>query len=112
MKTFCGAFPILSGKTEAGREFAKTVMGPKRSGYLQALKEQGISKISWFLQNTPQGDMLIVHFEADDVEKVFEVLANSKDSFHVWFKEQVKSVIGLDLEQPSDEPPPEEIVHV
>jgi hypothetical protein len=112
MKTFCGAFPILPGKTEGGREFAKTLMGPKRSEYSQALKKQGISKESWFLQKTPQGDMVIVHFEADDVEKAFEVLAKSKDPFHVWFKEQVKSMTGVDLEHPSGEPPPEEIVHM
>ena len=115
MKTLCGAFPILPGKTEAGREFAKTVMGQKRSEFSQALKKHGISKESWFLQKTPQGDMLIVHFEADDVEKAFEVLAKSKDPFHVWFKEQVKSITGIDMEQPMEgpaPPPPEEIVHM
>jgi hypothetical protein len=112
MKTFCGAFPILTGKTEAGREFAKTVMGPKRNEFSQALKKEGISKESWFLQQTPHGDMIIVYFEADDVEKAFEVLANSKDPFFVWFKEQVKSVTGLDLEGPSGGKPPEEIVHM
>jgi len=56
--------------------------------------------------------MMIVHFEAEDLEKVFETIATSKDPFMVWFKEQVKSVTGVDLEQPSDEPPSEEIVHM
>ena len=112
MKTFCGAFPLLPGKTEAGREFAKACMGPRRAEFAEALKRQGITKESWFLQKTPKGDMVIVHFEAEDVEKAFETEAKSKDPFMVWFKQQVKSVTGVDLEQPSDEPPPEEIVHV
>ena len=112
MRTFCGAFPLLPGKTEAAREFAKTCMGPKRTEYAEALKRQGVTKESWFLQKTPQGDMVIVHFEADDVEKGFEVQAKSKAPFDVWFKQQVKSVTGVDLEQPSDEPPPEEIFHM
>lgn len=56
--------------------------------------------------------MVIVHFEAEDLEKTFETEATSKDPFMVWFKQQVKSVTGVDLEQPSDEPPPEEIVHM
>ena len=56
--------------------------------------------------------MVIVHFEAEDVEKTFESIAKSKDPFMVWFKQQVKSVTGVDLEQPSDQPPPEEIVHM
>ena len=55
---------------------------------------------------------MIVHFEAEDVEKTFEAIATSKTPFMVWFKQQVKSVTGVDLEQPSTEPPPEEIVHM
>jgi hypothetical protein len=56
--------------------------------------------------------MVIVHFEAEDVEEAFETEAKSKDPFMVWFKQQVKSVTGFDLEQPMTETPPEEIVHM
>lgn len=115
MKTFCGVFPLLPGKTEAGREFAKACMEPRRAEFAEALKRQGITEESWFLQKTPHGDMVIVHFESEDVEKVFArdgYLATSKTPFAIWFKQQVKSITGVDLEQPSDEPPPEEIVHM
>jgi len=112
MKTFCGAFPLLPGKTETGKEFAKACMGPRRAEFAEALKKRAVMKESWFLQKTPQGDMLIVHFEAENLEKTFETIATSKDPFMVWFKQQIKSVTGVDLEQPSDEPPPEEIVHM
>lgn len=112
MTAFCGAFPILPGKTEAGREFAKTCVGPKRAEFAEALKRRGTTKESWFLQKTPQGDLIIVYFEANDVEKTFEVLAKSKAPFDVWFKQQVKSVTGLDMEQPPSEARPEEIVHM
>ena len=87
-------------------------MSSKRTEYAEALKSQGVTKESWFLQKTPHGDMVIVHFEADDVEKAFEAQAKSKAPFDVWFKQQVKLFTGVDLEQPSDEPPPEEIVHM
>lgn len=112
MKPFGAAFPVLPGKTEAGKEFAKACMGPKRTDFAEALKRRGTTKESWFLQKTPQGDMVIVYFEAEDLEKSFEVLAKSKAPFDVWFKQQVKSFTGVDLEEPSDEPPPEEIVHM
>ena len=46
-------------------------MGPRRAEFAEALKRQGVTKESWFLQKTPQGDMVIVHFEADDVEKAY-----------------------------------------
>lgn len=112
MTAFCGAFPILPGKSEAGKEFAKACMGPRRAEFAEALKTHGVTKESWFLQKTPQGDLIIVYFEANDVQKTFELLAKSKAPFDVWFKQQVKSVTGLDMEQPSDQPPPEEIVHM
>jgi len=112
MQRFCGAFPVLPGKSDAGREFAKTCMGSKRAEFSEALKRQGTSNESWFLQSTPQGDMVLVYFETEDVQKTFEILAKSKGPFEVWFKQQVKSVTGVDLEQPSNEPPPEEIVHM
>jgi len=112
MKTFCAAFPLLPGKTEAGKEFAKACMGPRRAEFAEALKTHGVTKESWFLQKTPKGDMVIVHFEAEDIEKTFEIMAMEKTTFMVWFKQQVKSVTGFDLEQPGDEPPPEEIVHM
>lgn len=112
MKTFCAAFPILPGRTEAVREMAKAVMGPRRSEYSEALRREGVVHESWFLQKTPQGDVIITYFEADDVQKAFEIQAKSKEPFDVWFKQQVKSVTGFDLEQPSSEPPPEEICHI
>ena len=112
MQTFCAAFPLLPGKTEAGKDFAKACMGPRRAEFAEALKTRGVTKESWFLQKTPQSDMLIVHFEAENVQKSFKVLADSKTPFAVWFKQQVKSVTGFDLEQPMTEPPPEEIVRM
>jgi len=112
MQTFCAAFPVLPGKTEEGREFAKTCMGPRRAEYAESLKAGGITQESWFLQKTPQGDLVIVYFEAENVEKSFETLAKSKTPFGAWFKQQVKSVTGFDLEQPMTGPPPEEIVHM
>jgi len=112
MQTFCAAFPLLPGKTETGKEFAKACMGPRRAEFAEALKTHGVTRESWFLQRTPKGDMIIVHFEAEDIKKTFEIMAMEKTAFMVWFKQQVKSVTGVDLEQPSDEPPPEEIVHM
>jgi len=112
MQTFCGAFPILPGRTEAGRQFAKAVMGPRRKEYEESLHRQGVSRESWFLQSTPLGDLMIVYFEAADLAKALEAVGKSKDPFGVWFREQVKSVTGVDLAQPQEGPPPEEIVHV
>jgi hypothetical protein len=110
MKIFGAAFPILPGKTEAGKEFAKAVMGPRRKEFEEILKKEGITKETWFLQKTPHGDFVVVYFEAADVEKSFEILAKSQDPFARWFREQAKAVSGVDLEQRAE--PPEQIVSV
>jgi hypothetical protein len=56
----------------------------------------------WVLQESPDGSMVIVHFESDDVERAFASFAQSDDGFDVWFKGRVKEVTGVDL----NEPPP------
>jgi len=48
--------------------------GTKTCRICRITEKQGITKESWFLQKTSKGDMVIVHFEADDLEKTFEAL--------------------------------------
>jgi len=107
MQPFCGAFPVLPGKSEAAKEFANSVATTRRKEYEDSLKRQGITREAWFLQKTPQGDMIVVYFEAADVKKAFEAQAKSQTPFDRWFKEQVKAVTGVDMEQ--ETPPPEMI---
>ena len=46
-------------------------------------------KESWFLQSTPQGDLLMVHFDSPDPAMVITSLAMSEEPFDVWFRTQV-----------------------
>jgi hypothetical protein len=105
MQAFCGAFPVLPGKTEATKEFAKTVIGPRYKEFDAALKRRRTTKEAWFLQKTPQGDMMMVYFEAADVEKTFQDFARSTEPFDRWFKDQVKALTGVDLNQPEGSAP-------
>ena len=43
MAVFCGAFPVLPGKVEAARAFAKEAMGPQRSGFDESQRRGGIA---------------------------------------------------------------------
>jgi len=107
MQPFCGAFPVLPGKSEAAKEFAKTVASARRREYDESLKNQGITREAWFLQTSPKGDLIVVYFEAADVKKALDLLAKSQTPFDRWFKEQARAVTGVDLEQVT--PPPEMI---
>ncbi len=111
MPVFCGAFPILPGKSQAAKDFAKTMMGPRFKDFDASQKRLKTTKETWFLQKTPMGDMMLVYFEmSSDVRKVFEDFARSQDPFDKWAKDQVKAITGVDLNQPPQEPPPEQVL--
>lgn len=106
MASFLGAFPVLEGKETEARKFAEEVRGRMEEfGASQA--RSGITKEEWALQETPTGSIILVHFECPDIEKAFADLAQSTDDFDVWFKNRVKEINGLDLDEEPDGPPAE-----
>ena len=50
---------------------------------------------------------MVVHFEANDIEKAFGVLAESSEDFDVWFRGRVQELTGVDLAAEPEGPPPE-----
>lgn len=90
--------PLLPGKTEAARAFATALNGPRRGELDQA--QTSVTNESWFLQETPHGDFLIVYYVSPDPAKVHEALAVSEEPFDVWFREQVLDLTGIDISQP------------
>jgi hypothetical protein len=110
MAVFNGAFPILPGKDQAGREFAAACVGDRRKGFEAQHARSGLTRETWALQETPMGSFMLVWFEAPDVEKSFTDLATSDDEFTIWFRGQVKDLTGVDLGAPPEGPPPEILV--
>jgi hypothetical protein len=53
---------------------------------------------------------VLVWFEAPDIEKGFATLAESKEPFDVWFRQQVQEINGVDLAAPPTDAPPEVLV--
>ena len=103
MGVFNGAFPVLPGKVEAGRAFAKETIGARRAGYDEAQKRGGITRETWSLQETADGNaMVLVWFESPDPEKSFMELAQDDSDFAVWFRAQVKEITGVDLSEPDE----------
>jgi hypothetical protein len=100
------AVPILPGKTEAWKEFSKEAEA-RRSEHEKVWRRLGGTRhVSWLLQ-TPDGDMAVVYYEAEDIDRVFQEFAASNHPFLVWFRERVKDIHGIDLSQPLPYPPPE-----
>lgn len=96
------------GKTETFKRFREEVLGNRRSDYEASRRRLGMTKEAAWLQQTPQGDMAIVSFEAANPQQVFQGLATSQEPFDVWFRQYTMEVHGLDLTQPMPGPLPEQ----
>lgn len=103
------ALPILPGKTEDFRKFAAELSGPRAKEYEEFEQRQKDDRETWFLQRSAQGDMIIVYFENDDPLRALSEVSASKRPFEIWFKESVKQITGVDLNEPNEEPLPEQV---
>ena len=106
MATFIGAFPVLPGKDDDAHKFAQETMG-RSEEFSASQKRGGVTKEEWAFQQSPMGSLMLVHFEANDIEKAFGVLAESSEGFDVWFRGRVQELTGVDLSAEPEGPPPE-----
>lgn len=90
--------PILPGKKGDALAFAASLMGERNAELDHA--QTTVTKESWFLQETPMGDFLIVYYQAPDPDKVHAALAVSDEPFDVWFRAQVLDITGIDISTP------------
>ncbi len=93
------AAPILPGKTEAWKQFVRDMAKTRLSEYEVSRRHAGIKKEVAWLQETPQGEMVVVYIEAKDIPKALEHFGKSQEPFDIWFRNQVRDVHGLDLSQ-------------
>jgi len=101
------ALPVLPGKADAGRRFAQEVLGSRRAEFEESERRLGITRESWHLQTGPQGDMVLIYFEAADPARALEEFGKSQTPFDRWFKQQVQELSGVDIGQPAPGPPSE-----
>ncbi len=96
------AFPLLPGKTEAARQTAEEEK--RRLPEFEASRRYaGITKEVAFLQHTPSQDLVVVYWEAADIEHALHSLAASDLPYDQWFRERLAELHGTDFSQP---PPP------
>jgi hypothetical protein len=110
MAVFNAAFPVLPGKSEQARAFAREIAGPRRRDFDDSQARISATRETWAIQSTPDGELMLVWFETPDIEKAFATLAESSEPFDVWFRQQALEVSGVDLGSPAEEPPPEVVV--
>ena len=100
MDHICVVFPILSGKTQAAREFQRELSQQRMSEYVKSERRIGITKEDWFIASVNGGDQLVAYMEANDFNNALTQFVQSRDSFDMWFKERLADVTGVDLNNP------------
>lgn len=95
MSLMAYAIPLEPGKTPAWRKWADELNGP-RSGEFAASRERAGVRERTFLQQTPEGDVVIVTIEGDDPAAAFAKMMTGTDPFTTWFLEKVKEFHDID----------------
>ncbi len=100
MQSMAFAAPLLPGKTEADLEaMASVSSGARRAEHEASRRRAGIKRESAWLHRTPDGDVVVVLVEAEDVEAAMGALATSQEPFDVWFREHIKDTHGMDVSE-------------
>ncbi|TCO16830.1 hypothetical protein EV652_11919 [Kribbella steppae] len=101
--------PLLPGKTETDRSaMISCRRGERKDDYELSRRRLGITREAIFIQNTPNGDVAVVYWEAHDVEAALKGMATSEDPFDRWFRDHVREVHGINVEDGF--PPPEQVL--
>lgn len=110
MVTISVAFPIQSDKIEQARRWGQDKMGPRRGELTESNRRVGLTRESWHLQQTPNGALMILSCEGDDLAGMFAAYAAADGPYERWEKQQIKDITGVDLGQPFVGPLPETLV--
>ena len=100
MTSFAAMFPILPGKVERIKEIGAGLGGEHGDSFDASQKELGVPVESWHVQQTPNGDFLLVYLEAEDPLKMFQTFASANGPSDVYLKDGVKECTGVDLNIP------------
>lgn len=103
MPVLAMALPVPPGKTQALEQHIAEAV--EHEDFEDTLKGFGILHESWHIQETPQGDLLIMVFEADDPLAMLGEFSQSEKDLPVMQKAFLKETLGIDLTQPPPGPP-------
>lgn len=103
-------FPVVAGKEELARHFAKEAASDHADDYTALMEASGTTRVTWTMQETPAGTCILVWYEADEVLKILQVLATRTDAAASWMRGRIEECGGIDLSGPPPGPAPELIL--
>jgi hypothetical protein len=109
MDQVCFALPVIDGRTGDARAFFFELEQQRKAEFDASERRIGITKESWYLQQTPRGDLVIGYMESPDFAAALGAFAQSADAFDVWFKQRMLTITGVDLNNPPAGPLSEQL---
>ena len=103
------ALAVMPGETENARIFFQELENSRKQDYANSERRIGVTKEMWYLQQTPQGDLLVAYIESPDAASALMRFAQSQDPFDQWFKRSLAAVTGVDLNNPPPWPLSEQV---
>ncbi len=89
MASYAFAMPLIQGKTQIWRKYMDELDGPRREEFSKSRQRAGLRLEQVWLQNTPQGDIVVLVWDTDNPNKAFDHLMKSKDPFDIWFRDTI-----------------------
>src|SRR5215213_239711 len=109
MDEVCFSLSVLADKTEDARAFFEELETQRKSDYAASEQRINISKESWYLQHSPQGDLLLAYIESPDFANALGMFSQSQDEFDQWFKRRIAELTGVVLNDPPPGPLSEQL---
>lgn len=91
------ALPIAPGKRAAWHAWVDELNGPRQEEFAASRHRAGVRERT-FLQETPDGDLVIVTLEGDDPARAFKDMMAASDPFTRWFVDRAADLHGMDPE--------------
>lgn len=94
--------PLKPGATEAARAFANEAWKTRAADFAASREKLGNTRETVILNQTPQGDMVVVYVEGDDPAESNRRFAASHEAFDVWFKDECRKIFPefIDFNEP------------
>lgn len=94
--SYAFAMPMLPGTEEAGRQFVKDLLGPRKSEYDDLQRRQGVTAERYFIQSSPDGGLFLVSGEGSFADPA-TFLDPEGNPFDRWFIETIETLSGVNM---------------
>jgi hypothetical protein len=91
--------PIQESRLDEWDAFTTEMLGPRRTEYEASRKRLHIKKERVLVQRDPDGPKIIYAMTTarNRIAEIYPGLAASEDPFDVWYKERMKSLLGIEF---------------